>query len=671
MVSAVCIISLRRLSYTQIEALTQENTLHIRDSVTSMLDQYRELLHTTASGVASLLYENASVDGIIRPYLAQNAALLPDISFLYYTSNVLWTEPGGYAVFSPYWEPDADWDNTQRPWFTLAKQAQGKIAYTEPYVDPFTGKLVLALSKTMFDVNGQDIGIVSLEITANFLGSIVTANTLIADQHNFLIAEQGVFITHPDESAVMKNNFFTELGIERYRAAVLASSSLFSVLDDEVFIASSFIPEMNWRLVSVIPTERIFDQANKILFQIIVIGIVLLGIAGLISVVCTRVIIKPLHSLTAYSEVLAHGDFSGTVPEYGTVETSSLSAGFNAINDNISALVKDIAASFERMRDQGVWLKAAIDQSADTTAEIVQAAIQDVEQCIQEETDLVSTTFTQIDRNILSLNTLIQEQATQIQASSSAIETMIAYNRDMQAQIAALNSGIQHVMSSSKLEHEHIARSTKSVQQIAADSESLALMNKVISNVADETNLLAMNAAIEAAHAGEAGKGFAVVASEIRKLAETTASQAKGSSGTLREIQRRIMEITSLSGHIEDAYAQTNALILESNGVVAQVKRTVEEQDERSQQVLQHLDAIQGITGQVKREAEHIKAETDGSRQMSVKLSVISETIQARVSEVARSTGEMFTASQRSVEENGKGLDALDGAIRRFTVRKD
>ena len=139
------------------------------------------------------------------------------------------------------------------------------------------------------------------------------------------------------------------------------------------------------------------------------------------------------------------------------------------------------------------------------------------------------------------------------------------------------------------------------------------------------------------------------------------------------EIQARISEITSLSGRIEGAYAQTNSLILESNGVVAQVKHAVEEQAGLSRQVLERLQQIQAITGKVNVETANIKTEADASRRMSEQLADMSEIIQRRVSEVVKSTEQVFAASQQaheSVKENGRRLDALDGAIQRFTVRK-
>jgi methyl-accepting chemotaxis protein len=325
------------------------------------------------------------------------------------------------------------------------------------------------------------------------------------------------------------------------------------------------------------------------------------------------------------------------------------------------------------MRSHGTELKQVIDQTSAAAAEIVQA-IHEVDRRVNEEAGMVGKTVTQIDDRILALHTLIQEQAARISSSATAIEAMIAYNQNMEAQVTGLNAQILHLVDSSKTEHGHIAQSTQAVHQIEEDSANLAEMNKIISNVADETNLLAMNAAIEAAHAGESGKGFAVVAGEIRKLAETATTQAKGSSGTLTQIQKRIAEITAVSSRIEGSYAQTNELILKSNEVVSKIQHVIEEQADRSQQVLDRLKETQAITEQVKIEAENIKTEADQSRRMSANLYGMSETIRKRVSEAARSTERVFAASQQahsSVEENAKGLDALDEAIQCFTVKNE
>jgi methyl-accepting chemotaxis protein len=672
--ATVSVIHLRRFSYTEIERSAKENTANISSQAEAIITTHSASLeHATISAITFMREPTVDVDALTSYFVDMNAAAV-DTLVIYGTNNLRWNGPGGYYAGSDGWIPDADWNNLERPWYQDAKKAQGKIAFTLPYVDATTGQVVVTLSRTVFDKDGRDLGVLAVDVTINSLGSILEKHSTLPQQQSFFITQDGLFITNPDESAVMEKDLFSTLGLERYRSAILNAPS-FSTMDDDVFIASSFISQTNWCLVSVIPTSSIFASANRALLQIISIGIALCVVAVLASLVCIGILVKPLRNLTAYSTMLAQGDFSGTVPQYETAEASSLSTGFNTINEHISALFRDIVVSFAQMRSHENKLKQVITQSSTATEEIVRA-IHEVEQRINNEVGMVSKNVAHlvvhIDDKILALNTLIQEQVAQIQASATSIDSMIAYNQDMQSQTNGLNDRIQELINSSKTEHEQIAHSTKVVQQIGVDSASLALMNKTIDDVAGQTNLLAMNAAIEAAHAGEAGKGFAVVASEIKKLAETSATQAKGSSGTLTEIQKRIAEITSLSGRIEGAYTQTNSLILESNGVVEQVKRTAEEQAERSRQVQENLKRIESITDQVKHEAEDIKTEADASRRMSDQLADVSVVIQGRVSEVVRSTEQVFAASQQatiSMEENAKGLDALDGAIQRFTVR--
>ncbi|MDR3114672.1 MAG: methyl-accepting chemotaxis protein [Treponema sp.] len=669
-ISVLSFVSIRRLSYAQITTTTKETTARMSEQIGAIIASHVALLeHTVLSAIPYMREEPVDRDALSIFFDAMQATL-DNVLMIYCTNNLRWNAPGGYCASSVGWRPQDTWNNLERSWYQDAKKAQGQVAFTMPYIDAATGKLIFAMARTVFDTDHRDLGVVSENVSIASMGAILKEHISIAEEQTFLITQEGLFITNPDESAVMTKDFFAELGLERYRREVLSAPS-FSTLDEEVFIASYLIPQAQWFLVSIIPAETIFADIDPILMGILTIGIVLVILVTAASLICTRIIAKPFQYLKAFSTVIAGGDFSGRVPDYGTAEAAGLSQGFNTINERISALVQNIAGSFERMRTQGTELKQVIDRSTTAAAEIVHA-VHDVDTQIKEEAGMVDKTVAHIDDKILALHTLIQEQSAQIRSSAAAIEAMIAHNQDMETTIASLNAQILQLVDSSKIQHGYIAQSTQAVHEIEAASAALAQMNQVISNVADETNLLAMNAAIEAAHAGESGKGFAVVAGEIRKLAETATTQAKSSSGTLLQIQKRIAEVTAASSRIEGAYTQTNELIVQSNEAVSRVKAAIGDQAERSEQVLQHLREIQGITGQVKTEAENIKAEVDVSRQMSRKLSEMSEVIQKRVSEVVKSTEQVFAASQQahgSVEENGKGLDALDGAIQRFTVR--
>jgi methyl-accepting chemotaxis protein len=668
--TGLAIVNYRNLAYTQSETHITEQVAHIRDQVIDRFKLWANLISYMAIASSPFMTletpDFQSLQSIFNRFMDAQS----DFSLLYVTNNMLWSDPGGYMVYYDGRSPPEGYNNTTRNWFIGAKQHPGEVTFAAPYISAGNGQLTTSISTSVFNGNGVDLGVISADVSLAFVDEMLRSSTFISGQEMFFINTQGLFITNSDPAAVLKKDFFTESGLEAYRASILGSPQ-FSVMDARYFIASVQIPQVNWILIITIPKEVIFAEIQRFLLRMILISSLLLILTAGVSLGFTRLLVKPLRDLTAYSAVLADGDFSGNVPEYSTMEASGLSAGFNAINEHISVLVRNIAASFEQMRSQGAELTQVITRSSAAAGEIVEA-VHDVDQRIKEESGMVGKTVAQIDDKILSLNTLIQEQAVQINSSASVIETMIAYNRDMQNQIMALNGRIQSLMSSSQSEHEQIANSTKAVRQIGEDSASLALMNKTIDDVAGQTNLLAMNAAIEAAHAGESGKGFAVVASEIKKLAETTAAQVKGSSGTLSEIQKRITEISSLSGRIEEAYTQTNSLILESNGVVEQVKSIILGQAGRTRKVLERLKEIQEITIKVQSEAEDIKREADASRRMSDQLADVSEMIQVRVSEVVKSTEQVFAASQQaniSVEENGKGLDALDGAIQRFTVR--
>jgi methyl-accepting chemotaxis protein len=670
--SLTVFINLRNVSRVQVEAVVQENISHMNDKIAAIISSHVSLLEHTVIGAVPYMEEEFVDRDSLSRYFDRMQDTLSNVLMIYCTNNVLWNGENGYFAASTGWHPAETWNNLERSWYQDAKKAQGQVAFTAPYIDAATGRLIIAMAKNVYSEDGRDLGVISENVTLSALGSILAENTKIPGQETYLITKDGLFITNNDESAVMKKNFFEEGGeaLEKHRNNVLSSAS-FADMDSSVFIFSSVIPAANWILVSTIPTNIIFADANRLLTRIVIIGLSLLLVAAVISILLTRSIAKPLRYLANYSSIIAGGDFSGDVPDYTTLEAAGLSAGFNAINNHISKLVGNIAGSFENMRANEKELKLVIARSSSAASEIVQS-IHDVDTHIKEESSMVGQTVSQIDDKIAALNTLIQDQAAQITVSSETIEMMIHYNQDIENQISELGRKIQLLVESSQTEQEQIAQSVAAVDQIGKDSESLVEMNKIIGNVADATNLLAMNAAIEAAHAGEAGKGFAVVSGEIRKLAETSTAQAKSSGGTLNQIKVRIDDITAVSGRIEHAYAQTNHLIMDSNDIVAHIKNVISEQAACSAQVHEGLKHILTITQQVKQEAVKIKKETDASRHISRQMADMSEMIQSKVEDVVQSTELVFSASQQansSVEQNTMRLEELDKAIKQFKIR--
>jgi methyl-accepting chemotaxis protein len=197
-------------------------------------------------------------------------------------------------------------------------------------------------------------------------------------------------------------------------------------------------------------------------------------------------------------------------------------------------------------------------------------------------------------------------------------------------------------------------------------------INSVMDNIASQTNLLSMNAAIEAAHAGEAGKGFAVVAQEIRKLAESTARQSRNSKETLVSVQKRIREIAASSVQAEQAFGAMIGIIKGIEELAATLKTAVQEQGMGSRQLLDSIAAINTITSQVEDGAAMMKTGAGEAVSACRQLTELSRNVADTVTKCEQGVTSLTEGAKSVVlaaENTKSGVVSLERSVNHFKIR--
>jgi len=204
------------------------------------------------------------------------------------------------------------------------------------------------------------------------------------------------------------------------------------------------------------------------------------------------------------------------------------------------------------------------------------------------------------------LNEHVEEQAASVTTSSAATEEMIANIQSVTDTLVKNAGSVKELEEASLAGHKSLSEVAADIKGIARESESLLEINSVMQNIASQTNLLSMNAAIEAAHAGESGRGFAVVADEIRKLAESSSQQSKTIGGVLKSIKESIDKITKSTGAVLGRF---NAIETGVKTVAMQegsILGAMEEQGQGSKQILKAVGSVNEVTHKVKEAARRL-----------------------------------------------------------------
>ncbi|MDP3179325.1 MAG: methyl-accepting chemotaxis protein, partial [Spirochaetaceae bacterium] len=432
------------------------------------------------------------------------------------------------------------------------------------------------------------------------------------------------------------------------------------------FIIPTFMCVMS--MVFAIATTRLFTQnagvetsiASSPFPKIIGLCAIYVGVAIALTSLWTsttaiifRSIIAQLEGLSSREKDLTRRISIGSVDELG-----SISGMVNAFCAGLAESLRGVKEAQRKLSALGADLRTGADASSAAVARIsaTAATVREKARVQAGSVSESSSAVEEITKNIESLEGMIAEQAASVTQASASIEQMIGNIGSVSASIEKMAEQFGALLKAAEDGTASQAEVRSRIEQIASRSESLLAANKVISTIASQTNLLAMNAAIEAAHAGDVGRGFSVVADEIRRLAETSSGQSKTIRTELSQVQAAIKDVVVSSKGSEDSFRRVAERIGETETLVREVRLAMVEQKEGSAQVLEALRSMNDVTAQVKA----------GSQEMSAgNKTVLDEIERLRVAtaQIASSMDEMSSGVRGMAESAARASDISTAAM--------
>ncbi|MFW5827168.1 MAG: methyl-accepting chemotaxis protein [Alkalispirochaeta sp.] len=399
-------------------------------------------------------------------------------------------------------------------------------------------------------------------------------------------------------------------------------------------------------------------------------------LAGILLSIWMLRAIKPLHAIRGALTDIARGegDLTRALDESRADEVGQVAHEFNGFVSSLRGIISGVRDSVSALSTVSQGLSSNMEQTSqavESLNENIEAVRLQITETQAPEVQDVSATVAEIDESIRGLSHSIEQQADTIDNMSAALEQMIANVSSVTQTLEKSADQMSHLETVSAHGFELLEEVSRMVTEISEQSQGMEEANEVITNIAGQTNLLAMNAAIEAAHAGDARRGFAVVAEEIRNLAENSSTQSTSISGVLKNLQESIHAVVARTTDAGHAFEDVRSAIDTVSHLNSTIKNAMDEQTVGNQQLLESFERITRLTGEV-RQGGHTMS--DGSARIREKMGNLVQTtqlIEENAAAMSTDTNDIGKSVQHVVELTHKTqteVQTVQQTVHRFRL---
>ncbi|MBQ7585073.1 MAG: methyl-accepting chemotaxis protein [Desulfovibrionaceae bacterium] len=563
---------------------------------------------------------------------------------------------GNYATNLNNSQVPAGYSTSKRGWYTSTLHSHKDFNIVDAY-QSLNGEMVFAVAKKMSSGSGENKGVVGIDVSLKGLSNMIAQLNFGETGYFMLIEGTGRILSDPKHASNMGKIIGRDLSdpalMELQRAN---SGQVFLNLYGQDMRAEVKTTDFGWKLVALQATKEINARSNRAIFDILIMVAVVAVIMIAVGFLLVYSITKPMGVLLKATDRVAAGDYSA-MPEskgfYGELLTlyQSVKAMVKSIGDNIHLAEAKTKEAQEKSR-----LAEEATARAEEAARAAQAAkhegmldaayrLEGMVTAISAAATQLSAGIQQADRGASESSQRLAEAATAMNQMNSSVQE-VARNASDAAKVSA-NTRV-NAEDGQRILHSAVESITQ-VQTVSLalkddmgtlyeHTQDITKIMNVISDIADQTNLLALNAAIEAARAGEAGRGFAVVADEVRKLAEKTMASTHDVSRAITAIQSSAEQSV---GRMEEALADVQKATNLAN---------------------QSGEALQHIVSNVENTADEVSAIATASEQQSAASEEINHSI-STVNQMSAQTTQAMNEATKAINELAEQTERLSRLI--------